>query len=125
MKDRRNARMSTSIEQALEKLRKAKCPAGRCEGVVFKPVVRALEDFCRQDEEFARAVIQGGSVENCIKATVKGAGNSLSDLDAYKRAAAFFFPGCVVTMKLTIAMSEHDVAAQEHKAVVLDLADFW
>lgn len=103
--------MSTNIEQALEKLRKAKCPAGRCEGVVFKPVVRALEDFCRQDEEFARAVIQGGSVEDCIKAT--------------------FFPGCVVTMKLTIAMSEHDVAApeapvpQEHKAVVLDLTDFW
>ena len=34
-------------------------------------------------------------------------------------------------MKLTIVMSEHDVAAQEapvpqeHKAVVLDLTDFW
>ena len=56
--------MSMYFEQALEKLQKAKCPAGRCEGVVFKPVVRALEDFCRQDEEFARAVIQGGSVED-------------------------------------------------------------
>ena len=122
--------MSMYIEQALEKLQKAKCPGGRYEGVVFKPVVRALEDFCRQDEEFARAVMQGGSVEDCIKATVKGAGSSLSDLDAYKRAAAFFFPGCVVTMTLTIAMSEHDVTApvapapQEHKAVVLDLTDF-
>nr|DAJ51101.1 MAG TPA: PcfK-like protein [Caudoviricetes sp.] len=121
--------MSTSIEQALEKLRKAKCPAGRCEGVVFKPVVRALEDFCRQDEEFARAVIQGGSVEDCIRATVKGAGNSLSDLDAYKRAAAFFFPGCDVTMTMRIALCESDAkaapAAAPAKAVTLDLTDFW
>ena len=36
---------------------------------------------------------------------VKGAGSSLNDLEAYKRAAAFFFPGCVVEMKLTIYMS--------------------
>lgn len=59
---------------------------------------------------------------------LKGVGGSLSDLEAYKRAATFFFPGCVVTMKLSIAMCEHDVVQaepQERKAVVLDLADFW
>ena len=94
-------------------------------------MVAALEDFCRQDAEFAQAVVQGGSVEDCVKTVLKGVGGSLSDLEAYKRAAAFFFPGCVVTMKLTIAMCEHDAAPaapaapQERKAVVLDLADFW
>ena len=120
--------MNEYLDKALEKLRGAKVPTGQREAVEFKPVVAALEDFCRQDGEFAQAVVQGGSVEDCIKTVVKGVGGSLSDLEAYKRAAAFFFPGRVVTMKLSIAMSEHDVApaaTQESKAVVLDLADFW
>ena len=120
--------MNEYLEKALEKLQSAKAPTGQREAVVFKPVVAALEDFCRQDGEFAQAVVQGGRVEECIKSVLKGAGNSLSDLEAYKRAAAFFFPGCVVTMKLAIAMSEHDAVPeteQKRKAVVLDLADFW
>lgn len=120
--------MNEYLDRALEKLRGAKAPTGQREAVVFKPVVAALEDFCRQDAEFAQAVVQGGSVGDCVKTVLKGVGGSLSDLEAYKRAAAFFFPGCVVTMKLTIAMCEHDVvpaAPQELKAVVLDLADFW
>lgn len=121
--------MSEYLDKALEKLRGAKAPTGQREAVVFEPVVAALEDFCRQDTEFAQAVAQGGSVEDCVKTVLKGVGSSLSDLEAYKRAAAFFFPGCVVNMKLTIAMCEHDVVPaaqpQERKAVVLDLADFW
>lgn len=120
--------MNKYLDQALEKLRSAKALTGQREAVVFKPVVAALEDFCRQDGEFAQAVVQGGSVEECIKTVLKGAGNSLSDLEAYKRAAAFYFPGCVVTMKLSIAMSEHDAGQADTTArrpVVLDLADFW
>lgn len=120
--------MNEYLDKALGKLHGAKTPTGQREAVVFKPVVAALEDFCRQDAEFAQAVVQGGSVEDCVKTVLKGVGGSLSDLEAYKRAAAFFFPGCVVTMKLSIAMCEHDVvqaAPQERKAVVLDLADFW
>lgn len=120
--------MNEYLDKALEKLRSAKAPMGQREAVVFKPVVAALEDFCRQNAEFAQAVVQGGSVENCVMHAVKGAGSSLSDLEAYKRAAAFFFPGCVVEMKLTIYMSGHDVpdtGSAADKAVVLDLADFW
>lgn len=120
--------MNEYLEKALEKLQSAKAPTGQREAMVFKPVVAALEDFCRQDGEFAQAVVQGGSVEECVKTVLKGVGGSLSDLEAYKRAAAFFFPGCVVTMKLTIAMSEHDTAQADTTAsrpVVLDLADFW
>lgn len=120
--------MNEYLEKALEKLQRAKAPTGQREVVVFKPVVAALEDFCRQDGEFAQAVVQGGRVEECIKSVLKGAGNSLSDLEAYKRAAAFFFPGCVVTMKLAIAMSEHDAGQADTTAsrpVVLNLADFW
>lgn len=120
--------MNEYLDKALEKLGSAKAPMGQREAVVFKPVVAALEDFCRQDREFAQAVVQGGGVEDCVKTVVKGAGSSLSDLEAYKRAAAFFFPGCVVTMKLSIAMSEHDTEQADSTAsrpVVLNLEDFW
>lgn len=120
--------MNEYLDKALEKLRGAKAPTGQREAVVFKPVVAVLEDFCRQDAEFAQAVVQGGSVEECVKAAVKDAGSSRSDHEVYQRAAAFFFPGCVVEMKPTIHMSEHDMpesGTTASKAVVLDLADFW
>lgn len=120
--------MNEYLDRALEKLRGAKAPTGQREALVFRPVVAALEDFCRQDAEFAQAVVQGGSVEDCVKTVLKGVGNGVSDLEAYKRAAEFFFPGCVVEMKPTIYMSEHDVPDTDsaaNKAVVLDLADFW
>lgn len=47
--------MNEYLDKALEKLRGAKAPTGQREAVVFKPVVAALEDFCRQDAEFAQA----------------------------------------------------------------------
>ena len=39
--------MNEYLDKALEKLRGAKAPTGQREAVVFKPVVAALEDFCR------------------------------------------------------------------------------
>lgn len=122
--------MSTSIEQALEKLRKAKCPAGRCEGVVFKPVVRALEDFCRQDEEFAQAVFQGGTFEDCMKKVATNCGNGLSDLEAFRRAVQFYFRGADIQFQMKIDLVPHDRDDEEteradgQRSVVLNLADF-
>lgn len=65
-------------------------------------VLRQLESFVEQDEEFAQAVAQGGSFEDCMKAVAKSCGQALSDLEAYRRAVAFFFPGATVKMQLTI-----------------------
>ena len=45
--------MNEYLDKALEKLRGAKAPTGQREAVVFKPVVAALEDFCRQDAELS------------------------------------------------------------------------
>ena len=70
--------MNEYLDRAVDKLRAAKAPADRHGAAVFKPVVAALEDFCRQNAEFAQAVVQGGSVENCVMHVVKGAGSSLS-----------------------------------------------
>lgn len=119
--------MNEYQQKALEKLKSAKTPAGNHQRAVFKPVVAALEDFCRQDEEFARAVIQGGTVEDCVNAVVQGVNASLSDLEAYRRAAGFFFPGSVVEMKLTIYMSRHEMEkeAPREGRVVLNLEDYF
>ena len=65
-------------------------------------VLRQLESFCEQDDEFAQAVAQGGTFEDCMKAVAKSCGPALSDLEAYQRAVKFYFPGAKVKMQLTI-----------------------
>lgn len=72
-------------------------------------VVRVLKDFCSQSEEFARAVAdKPGKLKECINATIKGAGNYLSDNEVYKRAAEFYFPGAEVEFKMILHMSKYD-----------------
>ena len=57
------------------------------------PVAEAIKDFCRQSDEFAQAVVQGGDFPACMSTVAKGAGDALSDLEAYRRAVSFYFPG--------------------------------
>ena len=96
-------------------------------------VLRQLESFVEQDEEFAQAVVQGGSFEDCMKAVAKSCGQSLSDVEAYRRAVAFFFPGATVKMQLTIDLIG-DAAKEEYtpkhaseskgSGLVLDIKSF-
>lgn len=77
--------------------------------VVARPVADALILFCRQQGEFAQAVVQSDKgFADCIAHVVKGVGQSLSDLEAYRKAVGFWFPGAVVDMVLTIRMSEYE-----------------
>lgn len=92
--------------------------------VMKGPVKEALVSFCEQNEEFAEAVLQGGSFEECMKAVAKGCGTALSDLEAYKRAAAFYFKGADVQMQLTIRLAGDPEAVPEIKPIVLNLEDF-
>lgn len=94
-------------------------------------VLRQLEDFIEQDDEFAQAVAQGGSFEDCMKAVAKSVGGSISDLEAYQRAVQFYFPGAKVKMQLTIDLIG-DAAAPEKarepekkpENIVLDFRSF-
>lgn len=130
--------MQEYLEKALGKLAAAKAPNGAKETAIFTPMVKTLTDFCRQNSEFAQAVVQGGSVADCAAEVAKGVkrvGNVgiISDLDAYRRAARFYFPGCEVEMTMKIYMSEYDKPAPAEEsegapkapAIALDLADFW
>ena len=62
-------------------------------------VLDALIDFAQQDEEFARAVLDGGSFADCMKAVAKGCGTSISDLEAYGKAVSFYFPGAKMDLE--------------------------
>ena len=94
------------LEQAREKLKK-ELPgvSGQKEGVVKLYVMEALLRFAEQDEEFAQAIVQGGSFKDCVAAVCKGVGNSISDLEAYRRAAAFYFPGSTVRFEMHIELA--------------------
>ena len=94
--------MTSYQDQAIKKIRTAKMPAGQKASAVAPAVADALVDFCRQDDEFAQAVAQGGSFADCVAAVVKGVGSSISDLEAYRRAVQFYFPGADIRMQLTI-----------------------
>ena len=83
-------------------------------------VAGILKEFCDQNAEFAQTVAQGGSFEDCMAAVRKAVkGQSISDLDACKAAAEFYFPGCVVDFHMEIHMSKYE--AQEAAGGVLNL----
>lgn len=119
--------MNQFLKEALEKLSKP-IKGDRYAQAMGPSVAAALKDFCQQDSEFAQAVAQGGSLDDCLKAVAKGVKNqAISDLDAYKLAAEFYFPGCVIEFQMKIRMSEYDAPGKPESqtgAIIIDLADF-
>lgn len=119
--------MSTWYEQAQKKLtQQAKDVNGQKEGAMKGAVKTALLDFSKQDEEFARAIVEGGNFADCMKAVAKGVASSISDLEAYKKAVSFYFPGAGIkmTMKIDLCDSVKDVPHPDGPGIILDLADF-
>ena len=91
----------TFYEQAREKLAKDKITGSKAAAMV--PAVKeALLNFAGQDEEFAQAIVQGGSFSACMAEVARGVGQSISDLEAYGKAAAFYFPGSKVRFEMHI-----------------------
>lgn len=96
----------------------------RYASVMKKAVKEALADFVRQDDEFAQAVVQGGSFEDCMKAVSKNVGSSISDLDAYGRAVSFYFPGATIQFKMTIDLCGDVRTDEKPEGLILDLAAY-
>lgn len=117
--------MNNLASQASEKLRKDKPNVrGMKEQAMADPVIAALESFCLQSDVFSQAVINGGPFSSCMKTVAKGTGNSISDLDAYRKDVQFYFPEAKVQMELTIQTAD-DEKRQDGKSapVILDLSD--
>lgn len=93
-----------------------------------KSVYDALLDFCRQDDEFAQAVAQGGSFTDCMRQVAGGVKNSsISDMEAWGRAVKFYFPGAGIRVEMQIDLCA-DVRDTDRDApqagLVIDLSDY-
>lgn len=119
------------LQEALAKLEReyAAGTYGRYAQIMKGWTREALRTFCEQDEEFAQAVVQGGTFEDCMKAVAKDCGDGISDLEACRRAVQFYFPTAEVQFHMTVDFAPHahdeETDSTAHKAVALDLADFW
>lgn len=121
--------MNEFLEESLKKLEEgSKGKFGRYEEAMKGAVKDQLADFCRQDGEFAQAVAQGGSFSECMAAVAKGVGQSLSDLEAYQRAAQFYFPGAKIWMEMHIDLTGdaagEDKPGKTDGGIILDFRDF-
>lgn len=132
-RNRKAVFMNEWYEQAAKKLNAEKKAAqyDRYGNVMKDAVHEALDCFCQQDTEFAQAVVQGGTFGDCMKAVAKGCGNSISDLEAFRRAVRFYFPGTDVRFHMMVNLcasveSEEPEQTPAPKAgcKVLDLEDF-
>ncbi len=115
------------LEMALEKL-KAKGISGQKESAIAPAVAETLCDFCRQEAEFAQAVADGGSFQDCLKAVLKGVGSCISDIEVYRRAVAFYFPGAKIEMKMHIDLigdaRSGAASSTADRGIALNLEDF-
>lgn len=72
------------------------CKSGKFDkyGSAMKQAVKtALLDFCRQDDEFAQAVVQGGSFTDCMTAVGKKSKTAAYPISMRTpRQSAFTFP---------------------------------
>ena len=94
---------------------------------VYSAVRDAMIGFVEQQSELADAVLQNDhTLGDCCEQIMKGCGSSISDIEVYAKAVAFYFPGAKVEMKMTVYMSEFEqeemqAAEKKSTAKILDL----
>lgn len=80
---------------------------GGKEGAVKNAVCAALADFCRQSEEFADAVnATGKTMKECVTEIMRDVGNSISDVELYRRAVQFWMDGADVEAQLRVVLPD-------------------
>lgn len=85
--------------------------------VVKDDVKRALLVFAKQEPEFAQAIAESSKTfTECLQDITKNIGNSISDIDLYRRAVSFYFDGASVEfeMKINLCSSVEGVSKTMH-----------
>lgn len=121
--------MNIYLDKALKKLEEEYKSGSfdKYANIMKSAVKDTIADFCRQDDEFAQAVVQGGSFTDCMKAVAKSCGTGISDLEAYRRAVRFYFPGTEIRFQMTIDLIGDAAKADETEnagALILDIMQF-
>ncbi len=108
-----------AIEKIKAQLAEANPKEDRYVKAVKTAVADALISFSGQKEEFAAAIVQSEKhLHECFKYVVRDVKSAISDLDVYRRAVDFYFPGAVVDMTLTIRMSEYEKKAESQTSEI-------
>ncbi|OXS26382.1 MAG: hypothetical protein BI182_08270 [Acetobacterium sp. MES1] len=98
------------IEQAKNKLKEESKNlkiSGQKEKAIAPCVLKALLSFCDQ-EVFSQAVLEEEkNFGDCLKYIVTGTGNSISDLDVYKKAASYYIPNAGIEFKMIMTIGEN------------------
>ena len=95
------------INKAIEKIEKEakEFNGDRKAGAVSGGVKDALITFIRQSEEFAELVYKDSlTFGECCKNVVKDCGNSIADLEAYRRAVKFYMPDADISFEMKLCM---------------------
>lgn len=111
MENMTKERAAELAKQAAEKIRAERSGVkGNKETAMADAVAKALCVFAEQDAEFAEAIVGAKKTfAECMTDVAKGVGNSISDLDAYKRAVQFYFPGAQIKFEMQLRVNPFDV----------------
>ena len=82
----------------------------------------ALFSFIDQDNEFAQAVVQGGNFKDCMKKVAAGVSGYISDFDAFRRAARFYFPVAEICFTMTIKTNPYEKDEPEQQEQTAEAA---
>lgn len=115
--------MNEYTQQALNKVYEIPDVKDRHYSIIRDGVSAALESFIKQDDEFAQAVVQGGTMKEMYEAVCKKIGikNGVSDLEVYQSAVEFFFPGAKIEFHMTIDLCG-SVREKQTERTSLDLS---
>ncbi|MBQ1349054.1 MAG: hypothetical protein IIY61_00170 [Ruminococcus sp.] len=100
--------MTDTQKIAVEKINQA-CKTykgGRHGSVVARPVADTLMRFCEENEDFAAVIAETDKTfSDCIVEVVRGVGNAIADIEAYRRAVKFYFPEAEIIVDMRIILS--------------------
>jgi len=92
--------------------------------VVAEELIKALLNFATQEPEFAQAIAQSDkSFAECCNAVVKDVKNHISDIEAYRRAVQFYFPGADIRFEMKIDLCASVNSAEPSKTLDISLMD--
>ena len=109
-----------AIEKTTAERKQVKGPK---ETAMANAVLDMLHEFCIQSSVFAKAVAEGGSFADCMSAVAKGVGNSISDIDAYKKAVRFYLPGVDIVVKMDIQTAAQPQKEEPAQSMSFSLED--
>ena len=106
--------MNEFTQKALDKVKEDQKISDKHYGIIKDGVIAALESFIKQDDEFAQAVVQGGTMAEMFETVCKkiSGKQGVSDLEVYQSAVEFFFPGAKIEFHMTIDLCG---SVREHK----------